>query len=137
MRIFLFFIFGYLPFAAMSADLTLQLSGFPSQQGKASIAVFDQAENFPHQPEKAIAARILPVEAKVLSTTFHDLAAGKLAVAVYHDENNNGQLDKNFFGIPTEAYGFSNNARGTFGPPCFDEAAIILKNEVTIEITVK
>lgn len=34
--------------------------------------------------------------------------AGKYAVVVYHDENHNKICDKNFFGIPTEAYAFSN-----------------------------
>lgn len=41
----------------------------------------------------------------------------------YHDANRNGQLDKGAFGIPTEAYGFSCNARGRLGPPGFEAAS--------------
>jgi Uncharacterized protein conserved in bacteria (DUF2141) len=39
------------------------------------------------------------------------------------DENGNGVLDKNFFGVPVEGYGFSNDARGSMGPPAFEKAA--------------
>jgi uncharacterized protein (DUF2141 family) len=58
-----------------------------------------------------------------LEIVIHDLHAGKYAIASYHDENGNGKLDTNALGIPEEGYGFSNDARGTFGPPKFSEAA--------------
>jgi len=47
---------------------------------------------------------------------------GQYAIKVFHDENANGELDINFLGIPKESYGFSNHARGRFGPPPFAEA---------------
>jgi uncharacterized protein (DUF2141 family) len=47
-----------------------------------------------------------------------------MAIAVYHDENNDGQLNRNRLGIPTERYGFSRNARGLTGPPGFEQAVI-------------
>lgn len=57
-----------------------------------------------------------------IQAQFNGLKPGKYAVAVYHDENNNGDLDTNLVGIPNEAYGFSNNASGLFGPPAFEDA---------------
>ena len=62
----------------------------------------------------------------------------KYAIAVYHEVNGNGKLDKNFLGIPTEGYGFSNNARGTFGPPNFNDTAVSLDTEtklITIDLS--
>jgi uncharacterized protein (DUF2141 family) len=48
-----------------------------------------------------------------------------------------GELDSNFLGIPTEDYGFSNNARGTFGPADYDDAKFLFEQtEMTIEISV-
>jgi uncharacterized protein (DUF2141 family) len=38
-------------------------------------------------------------------------------------------LDKNFFGVPKEGYGFSNNARGLLGPPDFDDVVFLLDQE--------
>ncbi|MDX5405309.1 MAG: DUF2141 domain-containing protein, partial [Bacteroidota bacterium] len=48
---------------------------------------------------------------------FEELKEGTYTNRAYWDENSNGKLDKGFFGEPTEKYGFSNDARGTFGPP--------------------
>jgi uncharacterized protein (DUF2141 family) len=45
---------------------------------------------------------------------------------VFHDENDNGVLDKGAFGIPTEGYGFSNNAKGFFGAPSWRAAGVTI-----------
>lgn len=49
-----------------------------------------------------------------------DVAPGVYALAVIHDENGNGRLDK-FMAIPREGFGFSRNPRIRMGPPRFDE----------------
>lgn len=51
----------------------------------------------------------------------------RIAVSAFLDSNGNGSLDKNSFGIPTEAYGFSNNPKRGFGPPRFEEVATDVK----------
>ena len=67
-----------------------------------------------------------------------DLDPGVYAVAVYHDLNGNGELDRSTIGPPDEPWGFSNDARGTFGPPKFDKAAFeIAPGEVAIEIKLR
>ena len=53
-----------------------------------------------------------------------DVPAGQYAIKAFHDENDNGKLDRNFFGAPTEAYGISNNARARFSLPPFDQALL-------------
>jgi uncharacterized protein (DUF2141 family) len=54
----------------------------------------------------------------------NNLPAGVYAVSVFHDENMNQKLDKNFVGIPKEGYGASNNPRKKMGPPTFEETKI-------------
>jgi len=49
------------------------------------------------------------------------LPYGELALAVYHDENNSGEIDKNMIGIPKERYAFSNNIKPTIKAPSFDD----------------
>lgn len=51
------------------------------------------------------------------------------AIAAFHDAKNNGPLDQNWFGLPTEGYGFSNDARGTVGLPDFNKATVRLTQE--------
>jgi uncharacterized protein (DUF2141 family) len=68
----------------------------------------------------------LPAHKGAVTGVFADLPAGNYAVAVFHDENGNGKLDANLLGMPTEGYGFSNDAHGNFGPPGFADAKIAL-----------
>jgi uncharacterized protein (DUF2141 family) len=53
---------------------------------------------------------------------------------LFHDANENGELDTNFLGLPKEAYAFSNNAKVTFGPPKFEKAMFEFKEDLTITI---
>ncbi len=48
---------------------------------------------------------------------------GVYALAIYHDENANKKFDRNFIGLPTEAFGVSNNPGFRLGPPSHGEAA--------------
>ncbi|MHB8527986.1 MAG: DUF2141 domain-containing protein [Caulobacteraceae bacterium] len=50
-------------------------------------------------------------------------APGTYAVAIYHDANSNHRLDRNALGMPSEAFGFSNNPRILFSPPSFQAVA--------------
>lgn len=122
--------------SSTSYDLTINVKGFPSSKGEAYIAIYRATDDFPvfgkQYLGKAIA--IKNNEARII---FTGLSAGSYAVAVYHDINNNNVLDKNYLGIPTEAYGFSNNARRTFSAPSFAEASVVVNNSKTINITVK
>lgn len=62
----------------------------------------------------------------VVGTTdvvIRNLSPGRYAAQVFHDKNGNGEVDRKIFGIPTEGIGFSNDARISFGPPKFTDAA--------------
>ena len=72
----------------------------------------------------------------ISEATFPELGNGEYAVKLYHDENGNGNHDQNFIGIPKEDYAFSNNARGTMGPPDYEKAKFALDNNLTINIDI-
>lgn len=62
---------------------------------------------------------------------------GLYAVALFHDENANGRLDK-FAGVPREGLGFSNNPRIRFGPPSFAQARLAISgSDVSIPVRVR
>jgi uncharacterized protein (DUF2141 family) len=50
-------------------------------------------------------------------------APGTYAIAVLHDEDGDGDMDRDFIGLPQEGYGFSSGARPGFGPPSFGDAS--------------
>lgn len=99
--------------------LTLTIEGVRSDKGKiyASLLKADAVAGVARQ---AGGARGVAVVGNT-TLTFEGLAPGDYAVQLYHDENDNGTMDANLFGIPSEGYAFSNRARGSFGPPKFEQ----------------
>ena len=85
----------------------------------------------------SFATAVVPIKDGQAIAVFEDVPAGPFAVSVFHDENDNGELDSAAFGIPSEPYGFSADARDLFGPPSFEEARIELAAGETKQITVR
>lgn len=110
-------------------SLTVVIENIKKQKGVVGIRLCDE-----NQKTKSSAE--IDANGKSVRYTFKNLKPGKYAVQVLHDANENGKLDMNFFGIPTEAYGFSNNARGSFGPPDIKEQLFDLKESKTISIKI-
>jgi len=117
---------------AHAATVEVHVTGTAGGKGKVSVAVCDR-ERFLKQC--AYSASVPARDGETVAT-LRDVPAGKWAVLAYQDENENGQLDRNLIGIPSENYGFSRDARGRFGPPSFDDAAIPVKDE-TVSATVR
>lgn len=109
---------------AAAQDLTLNLSS-RAEGGTLAVAVYRDADSF-RRGEGAIVTRTVPRSGPVVTLTFRGLAPGRYAVAAFHDTDGNGDLSLWPIGLPREAYGFSNDARGRFGPPPFAEAAFDL-----------
>jgi uncharacterized protein (DUF2141 family) len=105
--------------SASSATIEVRVSGV-SAKGMVRVAVCDR-ERFLKQCAFSASA---PAQAGETTVLVKGVPAGTWAVLAYQDENGNGELDRNLVGMPKEAYGFSRDARGKFGPPGFEEAAI-------------
>lgn len=75
-----------------------------------------------HFPKNASDGKIVKASKDGVVVIFENIKPGAYAISVVHDENENRDLDQNKLGIPKEGFGFSNNARGTMGPPSFKEA---------------
>lgn len=114
--------------------LTIKFTGVANADGKIAIAVYNSSETYMVEGSEFFAIR---VDAQKNETQVEiNLPAGKYAISVFHDENDDQRLNTNFMGIPKEDYGFSNNPNSTFGPPKFEKAAFKLngKTSVTIEL---
>jgi uncharacterized protein (DUF2141 family) len=115
-------------FLAPNAPLRVSLTNIREAKGSVYVAVYDRRESF-LDAKKMCARQILPVgNAGDLSFAFADLPPGYYAISCFHDVNGNGKLDTNLAGIPTEPYGFSNNARPRFRAPTWAESVFELKN---------
>jgi len=106
--------------------LTVAVSEVRSANGRVGCALYDGPKGFPTDASAAVARRWCPVQGTEAQCRFDGVAAGEYAVACFHDENGNGELDRGVFGIPNEGTGASNDAKGFLGPPKFDDAKVKL-----------
>ena len=131
----------------LAAELRLTIAGVHSDKGEILIGLYDNADGFKYAIARAGTGGLLPDKGRLIgtairalggtqSTVFTQLPPGRYAIIVIHDENDNGRIDENFIGVPTEGYGFGNNAQGVLSAPAFDAAAITIgKANVSTTIT--
>ena len=116
--------------------LSIHISGISKIKGSLFIAIFRATDDFPVFG-KQFKGIVKEVEGKSQNYNFDDLPEGEYALAIYQDENKKKILDKNILGIPTEIYGFSNNARRTFSAPSFQEAKFKLNKDLQQTVFLK
>jgi uncharacterized protein (DUF2141 family) len=136
-------------FSARASDLRVEIHGVASSSGTLMVGLYDSEDHF----RTAIAnagklglltdrSRLVGIAMRAIAGTqsavFTDLKPGAYAVIVFHDKNDNGKFDENLLGIPTEGYGFSNDAEGFLAAPSFKAAAVILNGQnLTISISLR
>ena len=122
--------------AASAADLTVTINGVHNSTGSVAAAIFNNGTNFPKAAP--FGGFRLKASGGPVSYTIHSLPPGKYAITAYHDENDNGKLDADATGLPTEGYGVSNDAKELLGPPEWGKASFDVGDQpksVTVNIT--
>jgi uncharacterized protein (DUF2141 family) len=118
-------------------DLTAIISGFNNDDGMMKITLNNSHEDYKSH-DRDYRREQGPVKNNLANVTFGHIPFGEYAIKVYHDANNDNELNTNFLGMPTEEYGFSNNARGSFGPASWDDAKFLFNSaKDTLHITIK
>lgn len=115
--------------------LNIEITGIKSHTGQIRVAIVTR-DQYKSDDEVGFGGSIPVNTSNQVSFITPPMPAGKYAVKVFHDVNNNGELDVNLIGIPKEPYGFSNNARGRFGPPDFSAAAITVQPNDTLSVRI-
>jgi len=113
--------------------LTITVTNISSAKGVVSAAIYDSETSFLKFDEVFLSgtSKAEKGNAKVIIS---NVPSGTYAVAIFHDENSNNQLDTNFFGIPKEPVAFSNATMRFFGPPKFEDCAFTLEDSDNITI---
>ena len=112
----------------LAADLVIEVIGLSSDAGKVHFGLYDDPAAFPEDEGRVEGTRVKIKDRRAIAV-FKGLRPGRYAVAVYHDENDNGEFDQALFGIPLEDFGFSNDATVFLGPPSFGEAQVSVPEE--------
>lgn len=109
--------------AAKDARLRVEIGSLRTDAGMVILALYDREDGYPLNLEKAARRLAIPIQGGRASAEIGGLSFGTYALAAIHDEDGDGTLDTSWIGIPTEGVASSNNARGRFGPPAFEDAA--------------
>ena len=113
------------------------------QKGTVYLAIYDNSTSFDQDNKNKNVNKnrwvksIVEVVNKNSFTKNVDLKKGVYAISLFVDSNDNKIIDKNLLGIPTEQYGFSNNASGFLGSPSYKDASFNLVDDLNIKISLK
>ena len=123
--------------ATWAADLSLDITNIKSADGNLLIAVWDSEDGF-LSPDTIRYRGLTPAKEGTVTYVLHDIPPGDYAISVFHDADGDGKLKKNMMGIPREPLGMSRDAKGTFGPPAYEDAVFTLPEDgLTLTIRLK
>lgn len=120
--------------AQNTEELIIQVDGIEINKGYVQIDIYKNSKGFPSKNKFAYKSFRIATK-KIKDSTFTaQLPFGIYAVAIYLDANANKKLDTNFFGIPKEKTGVSNNTNSN-SLPSFYEAKFKFLAKKTIKIS--
>lgn len=111
--------------------LTVTFSNVNTRTGKLYIGLANDAASFDGGSFRKTRVDVPPTGQ--ISVSFESLPAGKYAVRVYQDVNGNEKFDMTGQ-MPNEPFGFS-NVKMLMGPPSFDQSAIEIAENKSINIS--
>ena len=109
--------------AASAAEIRIEVEDVLGDRGTILVALCDSETYLTGSCPYGGTA---PAEDGKVVLTIPDVAPGRYAALVFHDENDNREFDTGASGIPAEGYGFSNDALGQFGPPRYEDAEVTI-----------
>lgn len=113
--------------------LEVDAEGVETSTGTIQVALFTSPEHF-LKNEEVYRAESFRAHKGTTHVLIENLPPGIYALAIFHDVNDNRELDKNWIGIPKEPMGFSNARIKTFGPPSFEECRVDLRQDMSIAV---
>lgn len=116
--------------------IVVTITNLENNKGVCKTCLFTNASSFAGKGAAFKCAEV-KIQNKEAVATFDAVPAGVYAIAVFHDENTNNKMDKNFLGIPKEGYGASKNKLPFASGPTFKDNQIELLQGHTININIK
>ena len=108
--------------------LTIEIGGLLNSKGQILVELCNEKEI-------KIKGITQPIVGGKCLIVIENIKPGRYSFKYFHDANKNEKLDINWIGKPTEGFGFSNNAKGTFGPPSFEKTIFEIKENTILKCT--
>lgn len=112
-----------------SNTLILTVEGVRSDTGQLRAQLL--ARKAPDTAAETVGYAVEAARTGKVTMTFRNLPAGDYAVQLFHDENDNGKVEMNLAGIPTEGFGFSNISQVQGGIPPFERMKVAVAGTTT------
>ena len=118
--------------AQETQKLKVNVPNVSSTEGVVIVSLFNSEETFLKDAYKEVNEKAVSGEMKF---SFEDIPVGEYTICVIHDLNKNGELDRNFIGMPTEPYGISMQGKNSYSPPTYSKAIFkVEKRDHTITV---
>jgi uncharacterized protein (DUF2141 family) len=98
------------------------------------IAAFKNERDFKTK-ENASFRKSVEANDTSLIVSLKNIPKGKYAIAIFHDQNADNELNVNDIGIPSEGFGFSGDY-SIFKKPKFRDCSFELSNDTSIVINI-
>lgn len=122
-----------IPAETAPAKLTIEFTNIAEPKGQLMIAIFDNQEAYDGRG-KPVKTVVVPVDANAETVEIEGLSTVRYAFKLFHDVDGDGKMATNPFGMPTEPFAFSNNARGNMGPAKWGAASFDVAGATTQSI---
>ena len=133
--VFVFFTTNFLK-AQSTCTLEVLVTGLKNTEGQIMVSINEGSDGWPES--NFLEQRFIPLfTAPNFTIIFKDLPYGNYALGLLHDKDNNGEMTKNFLGMPKEGFAFSRDYKVVFRAPKYEEANFELntpKKTITIKV---
>lgn len=107
---------------ARAGDVVITVTDLRSAKGVVRACMTARADVFPKCIKDPESHRVVVAAGETIEIRFTGVKPGRYAIALLHDENNNGKADRAAGMMPKEGYGFSRDAPVRMSPPKFRDA---------------
>lgn len=99
---------GVLHASDASYTLTVEVSGLRNNKGEVQFSLYNKDGTIPDKKQNQyFLKKRMEIKNGRATVSFENLPKGRYAISVFHDENNNGKIDKGML-TPKEGVGLSN-----------------------------
>jgi uncharacterized protein (DUF2141 family) len=115
--------------ALADTTVTVEVRNISGAEGDMVLTVYDNEDSW---LEDGLLQETIAVDGQETVTFRLDLPPGNYAFHAYHDLDSDGEMKANFIGIPKEPTAVSNDAKGRFGPPKYEDASITIASDPVV-----
>ncbi|MGZ3896348.1 MAG: DUF2141 domain-containing protein [Flavisolibacter sp.] len=136
MKHILYLFIGFCALGARAQNVVrARISHFENNSGVCRACLFKDESSF--KKGQAFRCTQAQIRQQMADIRFENVPDGQYALFIFHDENNNGVMDRNWLGVPKEGYGASRNKLPFAAAPGFEANSFVLAHSSDILLSIR